>query len=124
MTVITSHMLTKMDAGSVSITSLARCWRIQSLGQRVYFFINCAYEFNYFHYYHIYLMRVFRFGITVVIEQVHLSVSFPCKLSVAWKRGNQKLESTTQPQLEQGLATFNESLSLQTRIYCDDKAVF
>ncbi|CAD8106391.1 unnamed protein product [Paramecium sonneborni] len=63
--------------------------------------------------------RVFKFCLKAFIERVVIAINFPCKLQVAWKRGNQKLE-TKQSDLNVNVANFNEQLEMNSNLYFED----
>ncbi|CAD8102946.1 unnamed protein product [Paramecium sonneborni] len=63
--------------------------------------------------------RVFKFCLKAFIERVVIAINFPCKLQVAWKRGNQKLE-TKQSDLNVNVANFNEELEMNSNLYFED----
>lgn len=60
--------------------------------------------------------RVFRYSIEAEVEEIHLNIRFPCKLSIHWNYGEGSVTSLKPIPLEKGIAKFQETLSFSANV--------
>lgn len=85
-------------------------------------------------------IKAFKFQFDILIEKVELAITFPCQISITWKRGlflteyffictifyfekgNQKIETKNKAVLDTTnfIAVFNENLSMMTNLYFEE----
>lgn len=57
--------------------------------------------------------KVFKFAFTALISILKLGLKFPCAISIIWKRGEKLAEVLQRREIVNGVATFNEKLTIE-----------
>jgi|JI6StandDraft_1071083.scaffolds.fasta_scaffold15387_2 hypothetical protein len=63
--------------------------------------------------------KVFKFSFVASITTLKLGLKFPCTISIIWKRGEKLAEVLTRREIVNGVATFNEQLSIDCNMIFD-----
>lgn len=63
--------------------------------------------------------KVFKFAFLATISTLKLGLKFPCTISVIWKRGEKLAEVLQRREIINGVATFNEQLSIDCNMIFD-----
>jgi len=65
-------------------------------------------------------MKSVQIQVNLLIEQVSIAISFPCKMFVQLKVDSQKIDATKETPLEKGVARFEEKASVQVAAQFDE----